>query len=249
MLHASGSTPRALDRLAKCFAAAGFATELPVVQPAASAASNTPDPFAECIASIAATLAHANPRRRLLFGHSMGGLVAIKTLLAGAKADAAILFEPIVLSLLDPERAEDRAARAWDAAVIDDVHRAMASGAAELGMARFVEAYGETPWSAIPPAARQDLIRRAPAILGEAEATNRAAIPREALAALSLPVLVLSGSRSPNVLNLMSRHLVAALPRADRRVLDGLGHMGPVLHPSSVAGAALEFLGNEGFAA
>jgi len=239
LLHAAGSGPRALDRFARALAGPGWATIATAFEHGGRSLidATADDPFAEAVALTKTLLEGHDQRPRLLFGHSMGGLVALKAILGGASADALVLYEPIVLSLLDPADPEDCAALAWDAACIADFRKAMDAGEPEAGVRRFIEAYGDLPWHALPDAARAGLVARAHALLAEAEATNRAILPLDALARLSLPVLVIHGTCSPPVLERMVRRLAASIPAADVAVVADAGHMGPVTHAHQVAEA------------
>ncbi len=237
LLHAAGSGPRALDRFARALASPGWATLAPAFERGArSMIDATADaPFAEAVA-FANTLIERHPGRpRLLFGHSMGGLVALNAALAGAPADALVLYEPIVLSLLDPGDPEDCAAQTWDASCIADFRASMAAANPEEGVRRFIEAYGDLPWDALPQAARSALVARADSLLAEAEATNAATLDRASLAGLPMPVLLLRGARSPGVLGRMARRLAATLPAAQATTITDAGHMGPVTHAREVA--------------
>jgi lipase len=220
-------------------AASGWTTIAPVLERGGRSLidAKAADPFAEA-AALTLTLLERRPERpRILFGHSMGGLVAVKAVLAGVPLDALVLYEPIVLSLLDPADAEDAAALAWDAACITDYRSAIDAGEPEAGVRRFIEAYGDLPWDALPDAARAGLVSRADALLAEAEATNRAVLPPHAIARISLPVLVIHGTCSPTILDRMVRRIAALIPSAEVLSISDAGHMGPVTHARDVAEA------------
>jgi pimeloyl-ACP methyl ester carboxylesterase len=239
LLHAAGSGPRALDRCARALAGPGWATVAPVFENDGRCLidATADDPFDEAVTLATSLLETHAHRPRLIMGHSMGGLVALKAVLAGVPADALLLYEPIVLSLLDPADPEDAPALAWDAACIAAFRSGIEVGEPEAGVRRFIEAYGDLPWHAIPEPARAGLVARASDLLSEAEATNRAALPLDALARLSLPVLVIHGTRSPPVLDRMVRRLAALIPAAEVSIIADAGHMGPVTHARDVAEA------------
>ncbi|MDX2157845.1 MAG: alpha/beta hydrolase [Hyphomicrobiaceae bacterium] len=243
MLHAAGTGPRALDRLAGLIAPVVGRTAAPAFErDGRSIIGPGAEPFAAAVALARSLIEVGGEGPRVLLGHSMGGLIALQTLLDGVRADAAILFEPIVLSVLDPADPVDCAALDWDAAVVEGLRASYAAGDLEAGVARFIEAYGALPWGLLPAPARADLVRRAPTILAEANATNAAQISREALARIPVPVLVLDGDRSPNITQRMTRRLAAILPAAEHRTIAGAGHMGPLTSPRPVAEAITAFL-------
>lgn len=251
LLHAAGSGPRALDRLSRTLAASGrMRTRAPAFEwQGRSLIGRDPDPFAAAVALASRLLAGPEPQSpapRVVFGHSMGGLVALKSLLAGARADALVLYEPIVLALLDPIDPEDIAALDWDRACIADFRAALADGRPAAGVRRFVEAYGDTPWDALPEAARSGLVARAVSLLADAEATNAARLSQDDVAAIQVPTLLMTGSRSPAVLGRMAARLGRILPAVERVAIDGAGHMGPITHAPEVAAAMTAFLAKYG---
>lgn len=245
LLHAAGTSPHALDRLAKRLAADGWRTAAPFLVPAGQGADST-DPFATAIAHTGQLLQRDGTGNRILFGHSMGGLVALKAVAAGVEADMLVLYEPIVLSLLDADDPGDRVALAWDRTCIEEFRAEMAAGRPEAGVRRFVEAYGDTPWTIIPEPARAALVARASGLLAEAEATNAARLGAAEVGAVSVPTLLLTGSRSPAVLGRMATRLAALLPRLRLLTIEGAGHMGPVTYPGPVAEAVRGFLSGAG---
>ncbi len=242
LLHAAGSGPRAIDRLARQVAAAGWSTAAPALERGGRSLIGTaPEAFAEAVALAGLLLRSGDRTPRVLFGHSMGGLVALQAAFAGAAAEALVLYEPIVLSLLDPADPKDRAALAWDAACIAGFRASVAAGEPEAGVRRFVEAYGDVAWDAMPPPARAGLVARAANFLAEAEATNAARVAADELSRLDLPVLLLQGDRSPEILGRMADRIAALLPNIERATIPGAGHMGPVTHASQVAETVLRW--------
>jgi pimeloyl-ACP methyl ester carboxylesterase len=177
-----------------------------------------------------------------LFGHSMGGLIALLAALDGLAADALVLYEPIVLGCLDPNSPEDIAARAWDGACIQTLHERVAAGDPEAGVAAFVEAYNEVAWSQLPAALRAGLVVKASNLVAETTATQELHLDMARLAALPMPVLILQGSRSPQVTHRMTAGLARAMPRAVSRIVEGAGHMGPVMSHAAVATEVRAFL-------
>lgn len=245
LLHAAGSAPKALERLGVMLAPRIGRVRIPSFHRNGALMIGTGEEPMREAAALAASLLEpgASPDgRRVVVGHSMGGLVALLALGAGVRVDAAILYEPIVLSLLDHADAEDRAAFEFDASVIADMQAALVRADTEAGVARFIEGYGEHPWGRLPPRVREDLIARAPELLAQALATNRTRLDTDMLAAIKTPILVLHGSRSPAVTFRMARRLAAIVPNATVRRIEGAGHLGPVSTPDEVAAEIRAFL-------
>jgi pimeloyl-ACP methyl ester carboxylesterase len=194
------------------------------------------DPMEAHAAVARAVLDRYAAERRVVIGHSMGGLVA---LLAGLKADSLVVYEPIVLGLLRDDDPADMAARDWDRAIVAELERWIAAGDPEAGVRVFVEAWNEVAWDALPASVRARLVAAAPAMAREIRAGSSRLVPLEGIAA---PVLILQGSASPTITARMTTRLHAGIPGSRRVVLDGCGHMGPVQASASVA-AAIEAAG------
>lgn len=68
------------------------------------------------------------------------------------------------------------------------------------------------------------------------------ATPLSAFAQLQMPVLYVTGGRSPAPSLAVARLLTKALPNVQVLQLESLGHMGPVTHPDVVNEAIEHFL-------
>lgn len=243
LLHAAGSAPKALEKLGTMLAPHLGRIAIPSFRRnGRSLIGDGPDAMHGPVEVARALLEAPAGARRVLVGHSMGGLMSLMAAQAGAAVDALVLYEPIVLSLLDLADEEDRAAHAFDAAVITDMRAALARGDTEAGVARFIEAYGEYPWGRLPPRVREDLIARGPQLLGEALATNGTRLDPVQVAAIDVPVLVMHGTRSPMVAVRMAQRLGKLMPHAHVQAIEGAGHLGPVSAPDAVAAAIAAFL-------
>ena len=248
LLHAAASGPRALFKVAGALSVAGMTTACPALHGYGATRIKDAAPtnsFAAHVAVARWTLDDIAPEpsgRRILIGHSMGGTVALLTALGGMRLDALVLYEPIVLDMLDASDPTDAAARAWDAACIEKLHTHFANGDAEAGVAAFVEAYNEVAWTVLPEALRHDLVSKASNLVAETRAAQSLRLDRTALAAIACRVLILQGDRSPQVTQRMCAGLVKAIPHAERRTIEGAGHMGPVMSHAAVAREIGSFL-------
>ncbi|MEZ5857139.1 MAG: alpha/beta hydrolase [Hyphomicrobiaceae bacterium] len=243
MLHAAGSGPHQLDALARLLVPAVGSTVAPVLDGGTGPlGGKRENPFSGGVRLVDRLLDKNGGGRRLLFGHSMGGLVATLALASGSQVDAAVLYEPIVLSLLDDNDDDDRRALDWDRAVIATLHQRMAEGDAAGGVKHFIESYGQVRWEALPAAARDVLVAQAPNLLATALATHAQGLDPAALMAIPAPVLIISGSRSPDVTRRMADRLAECLVHGERVEIDGLGHMGAVAAPQRVHDCILAFL-------
>ncbi len=255
LLHASSTGPGSLRKLATFFIEAGWTATAPAFVGYGStklrpAYSN--DRIAANVAVAAAAYEEKQGSRRLLFGHSMGGLYALlyalKAQQAGQPVDALILYEPILMDLLDPTDPEQATARKWDQEIVGRLLDHMLSGQAERGVRAFIEGWNETEWSGLPKAARQHLIGMADNLVAECLAVTWLKLDTPALSRLQTPTLLLQGDRSPAPIGLINQQVVALLPNATAQTIEGCGHMGPLLNPAPIAKAVQDFVSAQGAA-
>lgn len=243
MLHAAGSSPRALGRLIGKLEDRGIAVTAPALPMRImreNASGGTP--FTPHVALAKSALEDFGPARRIIVGHSFGALVALLSLLEGASIDLAILYEPIVLSVLDGGDEADLAAKHWDRALIDHLSECVSLGEPERGISRFIEAYNEVSWSRLPERARSSILAEAPHIRDVAHAVHHLNVSTEALMRLDRNIVVMSGSRSLDVARRMAIRVSRFLPRATHVVIPGGGHMAPALLADPVAEAIFRAL-------
>jgi pimeloyl-ACP methyl ester carboxylesterase len=232
LVHAAAAGPGALSGLARALSRPGRR----IIAPALNGYAGTSlhfhgDRVVSHAAAIDAVLA-AQPVD-VLFGHSMGGLAA---LLCEPRYRSLVLYEPIVTAVLREDDAEDRAARDWDRAINAAFEHRLSAGDPEGAIATFVEAWNETPWSGLPEGARARLIAAAPSLGNDMHAVSFFAAPSFAD---RKDVLILQGTRSPPITARMTARLAAIIPGARRRMVEGAGHMGPVLAPALISAAIL----------
>ena len=178
-----------------------------------------------------------------LVGHSYGAAVAlVAAALHPGRIRAMALYEPTLFALLDAQAPPPNEADGIRAAVAAS-ERALAAGDRDTAARCFIDFWmGEGAWARTPDA-RKDPIRDAivnvshwaRALLGEST-------PLSAFAALRIPVLCMTGSRSPASSLGVARLLGRTLPDVQLIEFDGLGHMGPVTHPELVNAAIGGFL-------
>jgi pimeloyl-ACP methyl ester carboxylesterase len=92
--------------------------------------------------------------RRVLFGHSMGGLIGLLGAIGGLVFDAMVLYEPIVTAWLRTDLPRDVALWDWDRMIAAEVVRGVSTGDPAGGIAASVTAWNEVPWSDLPSAVR-----------------------------------------------------------------------------------------------
>lgn len=187
---------------------------------------------------------------RFLFGHSSGGLVSLRAALATPGLDRVALYEPPLsvrgsvpmdwVPRFDREIAGGRRAAAAVTALkstrieptFTRLPRWLLTGAGTVGLRVQRTGDDEVPIAELVPTMHFDM-----RLLREMADTA------PEYAALRTRVLLLSGTRSPDYLDVALRELAAVLPQAQRVTLDGLDHAGPEDDgkPLMVAGVLRDF--------
>lgn len=178
-----------------------------------------------------------------LVGHSYGAGVALRAALEQPqRVRTLVLYEPTLFSLIEadgpaPNDADGiRNAVAASAAALD-------AGDPALAAKCFIDYWmGDGSWNATP-AERQSAIAKSTVNVrrwGHALITEPTPLP--AFAALDMPVLLMTGGRSPASALGVARRLLSVLPQVEHRVFEPLGHMGPITHPEAVNDAIEAFL-------
>ncbi len=235
LLHAAATGPQSLAALATMLLRPGRRVIVPalhgygmtVMLTAADRVKAHLDVFRVCLAMHAA-------ERRVVFGHSMGGLIGLLGALDGLALHGIVLYEPIVTACLRPDVPEEAALRGWDRSIVEQVERCFADGRTESGVAVFINAWNEIPWGELPPAVRARLIASAETLRADVRSVSNHRAPSDGLSRLRLPVLLLQGALSPPVTHAMTARLASLLPHAQHRTVAGCAHMGPVVMPVAV---------------
>jgi pimeloyl-ACP methyl ester carboxylesterase len=201
---------------------------------------NRPLWLADEVSLLAPVLAAAGPRLHLV-GHSYGGAVALRAALTmPARVASLVVFEPVMFSLLN---GASREAAAEIAAVRDDTVAALDAGAPEASGARFIDYWmGPGAWMGMPDARREAIAAAMPQVKAEWHAVFMEPTMLSAFSTLDMPVLCLTGSRSPASSREVTRLLTKTLPRVTAVEVEGAGHMAPVTHPDQVNALIADFL-------
>ena len=253
LVHATATGPKSIAALAHALAGPRSNSARRILTPALAgyggtkpAAALADDPIRANVGIVQEVLRRSCSKRRLVFGHSMGGMVALLAAIdaarAGAPFDALALYEPILLELIDQADPAQAAAHAWNHGVADALAREVAAGNREAGVRHFIEAWNETRWPALPERGRRHLIARADAFVAETGALGGHWITTDVLAELAMPTLFIRGALSPDLSRYIAENAMALIPEAREMVLDGCGHMAPLLAPARVAGCLDAFM-------
>jgi pimeloyl-ACP methyl ester carboxylesterase len=170
-----------------------------------------------------------------LVGHSYGGAVAMQMALRWPdRIKTLTLFEPVRFALL----AEHEDEPAWKAivAVGRRIGRHVLSGRLNEAAALFVDYWsGSGAWECLPAARRRAIAERMPKVRAEFEALFADPVSAISYHALNMPVRLITGSTSPPPARLVTDIIARHCAQAEVVRLDGIGHMGPISHPSLVA--------------
>ena len=179
----------------------------------------------------------------VLVGHSYGAAVALVAALARpGRVRALALYEPTLFALIDaqspPPNDADGIRRAADGAAA-----ALAGGDSEGAARCFIDYWmGAGAWDSMPVARKVPIVASIAGIGHWRNALFLEPTPRQRFAELEVPVLYMTGRRSPASSLGVAKLLAPALPRVEVVEFDGLGHMGPVTHPEIVNDAICRFL-------
>lgn len=242
MLHASGGSPRPWAPYAQALSARCTVLTPELLGYAGTAAWPTGTPASlDAEAEHLAPLLHAQPVH--LFGHSYGGAVALQIALRWPERVASLtLYEPVRFALL---RQAPRAAQAYEdiVGVGRRIGMEVLSGTLHAAAERFVDYWsGEGAWRELGDGARDAIAVRMPKVQAEFEALFADRVPAAAYRALTMPVHLLGGSRSPLPARQVGARLAELLPNAGGLTLTGLGHLAPLTHPQRVLAALPDWL-------
>lgn len=182
-------------------------------------------------------------RRFHLIGHSYGGLIALKLALVDPSRIASLaVYEPTCFFLL-ADRPDLAAASHEISAIRDETSRLVDAGDVEASAQRFLEYWvGPGAWSKTPQAARATVANGMRKVRFEWANGFDRPFPAGSLSSLTMPTMLMTGSRSTAAGRGVVQALRALLPHAEVIELPGLGHMGPVTHAQAVNDAIAAFL-------
>jgi pimeloyl-ACP methyl ester carboxylesterase len=230
MVHSSGLSSEQWQKLSERLAGR-FRAIAPDLIHYGSTGGFSPDRpfhFSEDVDVVEAVLSYANAPVHLV-GHSYGGMLALRAALRRPHAVVSLsLFDPIAFGVLRST---------GDEAGLLDLGQVNASGtffddaaATSVGWVEQLVDYwnGAGAWKRLPPAQQQAFARSGPKTFHEVRTSVFDETPHTAYAALSQPVLLMSGSRTPIAAQRVVAILAEQMPHARLEVLGGVGHMAPV---------------------
>lgn len=178
-----------------------------------------------------------------LVGHSYGAAIAlIAAIDKPERIRALALYEPTLFSVLDSRGPPPNETDGIRAAVAG-AEAALAAGDADTAAGLFIDYWmGAGSWDRMPAARKQPIVATIPNLHRWGEALFLEPTPLEAFRTLQIPVLYMTGGRSPASAHGVARLLTGVLPRVEVHEFPELGHMGPVTHPDPVNEVIASFL-------
>jgi pimeloyl-ACP methyl ester carboxylesterase len=172
--------------------------------------------------------------------HSFGAAVAVKLALTHPyKVRSLTLYEPVLFGLLSDD---DLEARDEIAVVSARVGGALSDGDTDSAARHFVDFWsGNGTWASMPSARREGVRARIGKVRADFDALRNDETTLSDLERIEVPVLCLSGARSPAATRRVAALLADTFPNARARRFEDAGHMGPITHAAQINGSIAEF--------
>lgn len=171
----------------------------------------------------------------IVAGHSYGGVVALSMALRGKVAPRAVaLFEPVAVPVLDA--VGDVVTFAGARAVLDEYVARFERGDPEAVRAMVDYWFGADAFAQMPSPMQEYLRAHTAHNVRDVRATFREGVTRESLGGLSVPVLVVCGGRSPEVMRRICAAVASHAGRGHLAMLDEANHAMTTTHVDPVAG-------------
>ena len=183
-----------------------------------------------------------------LVGHSYGGLLALSV--ARERPDlvrTVAVYDPVAFGVLYDAaggRADTVEARAELARVASSAALSDPASFGSDGWYRAFTTYwaGAGVWDTLPAEARAESLRIGRKVAREVASLLSDRTPASAYAVVRAPTLLLTGESTPLAASEVVRVLLEALPTAERVVIAGAGHAGPLSHAALVNEALIAHL-------
>jgi pimeloyl-ACP methyl ester carboxylesterase len=232
LIHGSPGTSRAWQRVAE-----RLAGRFRVIAPSLPGYGQTtagPLDVTHAARLIEALIRQTGPPL-VVAGHSYGGVVALRLALRNkVRLGALALFEPVAVPILEAIGEAETFARAR--AILDEY---LASVEAEdrLAVRKMVDYwFGAGAFERLPAAMKDFLIAHTGHNARDVRATFRERYSPGSLGGLTMPVLLVCGGRSPDVMRRICEGIASHAPRGALTVLDTADHALTATHPEEVAG-------------
>lgn len=183
-----------------------------------------------------ARLAVGAPDGVHLVGHSYGGAIALRVALHHPESVRSVTaYEPVAFRVLFDHYGRRRpAAEVTD--VARDLRRRLRGADAVGAAARFVDYWGGAgTWRSLSIAQQAGIASRMAVVAAHFTGLAGDVVRLSDYRAIGAPTLLLAGRRTRPPMRRIDELLRYAMPGAVSGIMDGMGHMGPITHPQSVA--------------
>lgn len=202
----------------------------------------------EDVLDLAGVIEHLGLGPSHIVGNSFGGAIALR--LAADRPElfrTLVVHEPPLFRLLEGSPGFELAMQRLDESIAPVIER-LRRGDLEGGAQRFVEDVGFGPgaWSWLPEPVKAVFVHNAPTWLDEIDDPESFGANVDGLARFDRPALLSHGDETASFFPPVVERLTAAMPRAEKVVLHGAGHVPHVSHSEAFVRVVTEFIGRAG---
>jgi len=178
-----------------------------------------------------------------VIGHSYGGAVALKLATMRPRlVHSLVVYEPVLFRLVLDETVHQSPAQGISA-VAGLMRRVLATDGASAAAQLFINFWsGAGAWESLPPGKQASIAPRMHAVVQHFDALLNEPLQLSELARLRMPVMSVSGARTPDVTRRIAALLRTALPTDAHEVIEAAGHMGPITHSAEFNQRVVRFL-------
>lgn len=196
------------------------------------------------VSLLAPVLADAG-EKFFVVGHSYGAAVALMVAMKHPdRVKALALYEPTLFAVLQQESPDQPAFNEINA-VVDDAVEAIGRGDPSSGAERFIDYWTvDGAWASMPEEAKAPIARSILDVDRWRHALCSEPTTLQEFSRLQVPILYMTGGRSPASSRGVARLFTATLPQVEVIAFEDLGHMAPVSHPQRINPQIEEFLGS-----
>jgi pimeloyl-ACP methyl ester carboxylesterase len=193
----------------------------------------TPGSIGDDVRDLAALIERLDVAPVHVVGNSFGAIVALNLIIERPDLFAsAAVHEPPLINMLEGDPALS-VAQMRIGAVIDTLR----TGNMEAGARQFVETVASGPgaWEQLAPQMRETFVFNAPTWVEEMKEPAAFTLDTTRLSSFGAPLLVSYGDQSPRFFVAILEQIADAIPRAQRHVFRGAGHIPHLSHPDDYA--------------
>ena len=178
-----------------------------------------------------------------VIGHSYGGAVALKLATMRPRlVHSLVVYEPVLFRLVLDGVARQSPVHAI-ALVAEAIRKMLATGDTNSAARVFIDFWsGAGAWDSLPPGKQASIAPRMHAVAQHFHALLNEPLQLSDLRRLNLPMMLVSGSRTPDITRRIAEVLRTALPTEAHEVIEAAGHMGPITHSAEFNQRVVRFL-------